>query len=601
MKSHFIVSACQDAIPAGAKKLYLADPYTYHVMNREGRLSEFSSVKVGPIYARSRDELQSDHDDVDRRHARYLALLIPRINRVLGCQHSELFWKQLVSLPLMKHIGMCYAMFWQCERQFDESQHSVSALRQDMFRIPLTFDEHRHYLQHTEMGQEQLFAVYCELFLDGPVEYFEPGSLASAGGAAEISHGAGVASRSLRERLHPKRLLRKLLRQRRPRLGILNSYFSAAHLDQLLWRSLGHIQPLGLPALTTDRLEPNLKGRAYLTAWEEDFDRFDRFCMRCLYHLWPLSLLEGFNSRLVKMQQFFQKQHDLRWVVSEAWPTDDSTSLALAVLREAGVRQMYNEHNFLAVPFVGNNLKHIAAITDEFVTLGWNDSDFPNLVPGASLFPWLDQRPSLASDIYLLLVGGLPQARSPEVGSVWGDAGARGARQYLNATRGLLKALGTDLRAKTYFRAYPSSATRNWAVWDQRHELGDVLHSLAQYDDDSTVSATQLMRRARLVIVNYLSTAYLESLLANIPTVILWNASTNCFSRKYDGIFDGLRDAGICHTDPAVAGAFIRRVADDPESWWGEAKTQKARTDFLERFFGHPSAMIAHLIARAKQ
>ncbi|HEY3432211.1 MAG TPA: LIC12162 family protein [Rhodocyclaceae bacterium] len=601
MKSQFLVSACREALPAGVKNIYVADPFIYHVLSREGRLSEFSSVEVGPVYDPSRDNLQSDHDDVDGRHTRYLALLIPRINQVLGCQHGELFWKQLLSVPLVKHIGMCYAMFWQCERQFDARRHSVLAMRQDAFRVPLTFDEHRHYLQHTEMGQEQLFAVYCELFLDGPVERFGTCAPAPADGATATSDGTGTPRRSLGERLHPKRLLRKLLRQRHPRLGVLNSYFSAAYMDHLLWRSLGRIQPLSLPALSSDRPAPDLKARAYLTEWEDDFDRFDQFCMRCLYHLWPVSMLEGFGPRLMTMQQFFQKQQGLRWVVSEAWPADDATSLALAVLRESGVRQMYNEHNYLAVPFVGNHLKYIAAITDEFLTLGWNDSDLPNLVPAASLFPWYSQEARPVPDINLLLVGGLPQARCPEIGSSWGDAGARGARQYLNATKGLLEALGADLRAKTYFRAYPRYASRNWAVWDQRYEFGDVLQSLAQYDDDSVVSASQLMRRARLVIVNYLSTAHLESLLANIPTVLLWNASTNCFSRKYEDIFDGLRDAGICHTDPAAAGAFIRSIAEDPEAWWGSANTQAAKTDFLQRFFGHQSTMLAHLITRAKQ
>jgi putative transferase (TIGR04331 family) len=114
-------------------------------------------------------------------------------------------------------------------------------------------------------------------------------------------------------------------------------------------------------------------------------------------------------------------------------------------------------------------------------------------------------------------------------------------------------------------------------------------------------TSRSLMQHSRLVIVNYLSTAYLESIIANIPTIVFLDIATMHLQEKYTTIFDGLIRVGIFQTNSDDAATFINRIKDYPEIWWNSVEVQSSRKEFLDANFGDLDNMIQYLLAEAQK
>ena len=309
--------------------------------------------------------------------------------------------------------------------------------------------------------------------------------------------------------------------------------------------------------------------------------------------------VEDFPQVYTRLNLHFNRYSDLRWVVCEWWIGQTHSALALAVLQQRDIKHIYNEHNYLSHFFVGSNLKYLSPLVDEFVSLGWEESSIPNLIRGASLYPWIEKDDENVKEHDILLVLGLPLTHVPEINAAYGDSGAYRALEYFDMNQRFLARLGEETLSKLYIRSYPLKLTREWLTWDQSIALAPYLSKVKAYDEDSPISARSLVQRSRLVIVNYLSTAYLESIIADIPTVFIWNKDTYLLTENHAGFFDALIEAGICQTNPEEAADFVNRIIDKPEGWWHSSEVQKGRESFLKANIGDPEVMIQHLLAKA--
>jgi putative transferase (TIGR04331 family) len=595
MKANFLVSAHPGARIPGARELFVTDPYVRHALEVSGELARYESVTVAPPSRATREAFERDHDFVDARHRRYVPILAERLNEVHGMRRTPAFWQKALSLALLRHVTFCYDLFQACEAHLRPAEHDCRILAEGSFFVPDDFNSHRRFFQHTDYGQEQLFGVYCRLF--------HPGAFAEWTGRhawPAVSHSSTVATRggTWKARLHPKRVLRRALRMRAPTLGIVNSYFSQDNVERLLVESRGRIQTIALPRAQPGKAPLDWSKRERLCRAEASFDRFDRFVFAALRHGMPRAFVEDTPSLLEGLERFFAAYPKLRWVVSEAWIGDMHTAFALAVLVERGVRHIYNEHNYLAHPFFGNNLKYIMPLVDECATLGWQ-SENTKIVPGASLFPWVDGPRRHDAD-GLLYISGLPQVRAPEINASYGEAGAVNAPRYLDFVRRFFAGLSDSTLREITFRGYPARHAGTMQAYDLRRWLDAPLKKIAAVDDMAP-SARSLMRRARLVVVDYLSTAYLEAMMLDVPTVFFWNPDAYYLEAGHREFFARLASVGVCQTDPLEAASFVERIRPDPERWWRSAPVREARSAFLGENMGEPRALVDHLLRRSRE
>jgi len=93
-----------------------------------------------------------------------------------------------------------------------------------------------------------------------------------------------------------------------------------------------------------------------------------------------------------------------------------------------------------------------------------------------------------------------------------------------------------------------------------------------------------LMRKAKIVVVDHPATAFLEALVINIPTVLYWDHDICLMRPEAEPYFQSLRDSGILYKNPVSAAEKVNKIFHDPMEWWHSNTVQNARKEFCDRF-----------------
>jgi putative transferase (TIGR04331 family) len=107
------------------------------------------------------------------------------------------------------------------------------------------------------------------------------------------------------------------------------------------------------------------------------------------------------------------------------------------------------------------------------------------------------------------------------------------------------------------------------------------------------------MRQSELVVIDYISTSYLECLVMNIPFILFWDIEAYYLKDEYADFFTPLVNVGICQTNPAEAAKFVEKIKDNPAEWWFSESTQAGRKEFMDKNLGEPQVMIDYLLGLA--
>jgi len=95
---------------------------------------------------------------------------------------------------------------------------------------------------------------------------------------------------------------------------------------------------------------------------------------------------------------------------------------------------------------------------------------------------------------------------------------------------------------------------------------------------------TDLMKKAKITVVDHPATSFLEALVINVPTVLYWDHDICLMRPEAEPYFQLLRDAGILYKDPVSAAGKVNEIFDNPGEWWLSDKVQNARMKFCDRF-----------------
>lgn len=88
----------------------------------------------------------------------------------------------------------------------------------------------------------------------------------------------------------------------------------------------------------------------------------------------------------------------------------------------------------------------------------------------------------------------------------------------------------------------------------------------------------------KLVIFTYNSTAFLNSLKANVPSIILFNKNYVYLKKSSKKIYFEMKKNHIFFDDPVKASNFINLNSDKIESWWLKKNVQNAISNYLDLY-----------------
>lgn len=88
----------------------------------------------------------------------------------------------------------------------------------------------------------------------------------------------------------------------------------------------------------------------------------------------------------------------------------------------------------------------------------------------------------------------------------------------------------------------------------------------------------------RLAVIDHPTTAFSESMTANIPTIGFWDCDSWSFTEEANYEFQKLKEVGILFDDPISAANKINQIYPNYEDWWNSEDIQAVRKDWCSKY-----------------
>ena len=93
---------------------------------------------------------------------------------------------------------------------------------------------------------------------------------------------------------------------------------------------------------------------------------------------------------------------------------------------------------------------------------------------------------------------------------------------------------------------------------------------------------TTVLRKSKLVICTYPETTFVESIVSNIPTILLCLKNIWEFDNNFKKVISLLYKNKIIFFDPNEAAKHVEKINHNPYLWWHNKNTRYAKKIFLK-------------------
>ncbi|NBY44712.1 MAG: hypothetical protein EBQ64_01805 [Acidimicrobiia bacterium] len=241
--------------------------------------------------------------------------------------------------------------------------------------------------------------------------------------------------------------------------------------------------------------------------------------------------------------------------------------------------------------FVGWSEEYELAVVDKF--LSWTRVSNRKNTEACCVQARLEElRPE--QDGQLLVVLG-PVTRNSDI---YGMLAVQSNSNYFKILADLVSALPNHVLMKTLVRPKNASATRKPArvgaeqilnIFDRNVEI-----------DFGGQSLNQRLAKSRLAVVTYNETTIPTNLIANFPTIALWDPNYVRLNDRATAVYEELLKAKILFHSPTAAAQHISEIWSDVDEWWNSEVVQSARRNFCDHYahkVRFPALTVASVIA----
>jgi putative transferase (TIGR04331 family) len=102
--------------------------------------------------------------------------------------------------------------------------------------------------------------------------------------------------------------------------------------------------------------------------------------------------------------------------------------------------------------------------------------------------------------------------------------------------------------------------------------------------DDGKSSLESQLRHCRLAVVTYNETTIPANLMANYPTIALWDSKYVRLNPQAAEIFKELEGAKILFHSPSLAAQHISNIWSDVDAWWNSQHVRNARANYCKHY-----------------
>ncbi|MFT5716057.1 MAG: putative transferase (TIGR04331 family) [Oleiphilaceae bacterium] len=520
--------------------------------------------KIMPYPWASSANKKSDFIDIQYLYGRMLGYLKDYLNQVHNVKETEAYWELIIGAWLQLAVAIIYERY----RCLIDATSNYSISNTLIFHPKESVEPANDYSDFSEKYIDDewnlyLYSKIIEFTNMCPFTYIE-GPIAKSPTVVEPSKKLG-----LRQAI--KNIIRKtsgLVPEKYTQIYFSNSYFSTAQLIKLQFR-LKQVPVLFSPFVEIKNITADWEMRKEILVSEDN--QVLKIMAKLIPLLLPKSYLESFIELKTSAMLSFPKSVKLiNTAISDIF--DDGFKVWAAEQRKWGVPLLINQHGgcYGASELTQAEIFQ-TKIATKFYSWGWSDSEKVLPMPAPKLVDLTLKKYDPQGHILLILFN---HSRY----SYWAQSFpiAEQMREYFQEQLIFLENLSKSTSQYLKIRYYPKDF--GWCVEKRFSDAGYAEMK------DSSATLNEAMDKARLCIATYNATTFLETLSANMPTVIFWK--TNHFPLRSSAFkwYEKLKSVGILHDSAISAAEKVNEISDAPNEWWEQPDVQKAKNEFCDHY-----------------
>lgn len=290
---------------------------------------------------------------------------------------------------------------------------------------------------------------------------------------------------------------------------------------------------------------------------------------------YPLLMIEAFDRAEKQILKDYALLEPITAIINESFTSDHESSFILGVLNyEYDIQHWYNEHNKITHIFKFNTNDIILGLVDRFYTNGWSPKVSGKYVQSQSLYSSFKPQKKPKTQIShnkILYICGATFDEITEFANSSIESSGNFKEKFLLRRHDIFQFHLANKEHYVDIKTHPL-----FEIGEQKSELEKAEN--VRYVDPQ-VALKDIIQNYRLVVVEYVSTTYIECLLNNIPVVCICDRTAYAPSTK-SGIVEELFSANI-FTDKVehVVSKIVlnKKQIDD---WWFSPQTELVKKKF---------------------
>ncbi len=521
--------------------------------------------------------------------------LVHELNRVHGTDHSERYWRIVCSAWFLQFAQVWY-LRWKVAGEVYKQFGNLLCPRIDLSwqeLLPVTHDE-ASLLFATDVWNH---VAYTDAFSFHAQTQTKQEVISAPDRNRELLEYRKVINFGLPSQ-QPKSKLETLLTKFSPRPKIVLAGVAQTKLALVvmhlrlgvlprIWRFSAKLtpQPIDL-ALRASFLNSNNFGEG---------GSFAQFLASAISHHLPTIYLEGFNDLVVQTQNNNILRTPPKAIFTNTLiHRSEQFKVWCATFDSQGHTKLFSgQHGggYLVSQFLGWSEDYELSIVDQFFSWGKVSSE-KKITP--TCYQSISKDFAAKKDGNLLVVLG-PVTRNSDI---YGMLGVQSNSSYFSLLNSFINSLSSEILSQTIVRPKNAGQTRKPARVSST-QMSQVIVKSVQLDHGG-LSLDRRQSTARLAVVTYNETTIPQNLMANYPTIALWDSKYVRLNHHAAEIYKQLEQAKILFHSPSLAAQHISEIWTDIEKWWNSHSVLVARENYCNHYAyqaKYPALTVASAIA----
>lgn len=506
-------------------------------------------------------KIEKDFLYLENIYNEYLKLLTQNLNKIHGIKMSERYWKIIIGPWLRYFVDIVF------------DRYSSLKLASKTYKITNTcilISENENLTPHSMLDFNQKCSedfwnhhIFSVIIKNIKIPYFEKKYIS-------IERKKEKKKESYFKALYIK--IESIFIKLNKKIYIKASYFDTISLIKLYFKIRQFPILFGpkIDFMSDQKFDKNIRSEI---KFQKSNSEFKNILNQLIIDQIPLSYIENFSDILLFNKKHYPEKIN-KILTANSYAFDDPFKIWAANKTQEGSKLIISQHGGnIGSAFLAHYEDHQINISDTYLSWGWSKINFNNIfpLPSSKLINITDKiNFNINGKISWILV-----EERRYMNHSFSLPFSSNVLNYIDNQKLLFENLSLEVKDNLKIR-YPH-AEWGWSIKNRLVDIGvDSSSSNEEYYNS--------LNNSKLVICTYNATTLLETMSANIPTIIFWNPKFNRLRKEAKPFFDLLHKNEILFYDPVKCAEKINSIHLNPSEWWNSAEIQIVVNTYLNKF-----------------